>query len=167
MPMFHNIKTKKGAPIPFVLEVARYEEDAPVPGQFPVKELEYVDRCLLHAVALKPSVVKKLLTASVAYSNDFLDEVGEKRIDFKGDYRNVLKHIKPRNLIIPELSTCSRRSKWYNVPTFQMELSCEWEIEHGMEWVVRGDDVAFVGGCQFGDPFQRYEKLYNFVHPQK
>ena len=61
----------------------------------------------------------------------------------------------------------SRRSKWYNVPTFQMELSCEWEIEHGMEWVVRGDDVAFVGGCQFGDPFQRYEKLYNFVHPQK
>lgn len=52
--------------------------------------------------------------------------------------REILKYITPNAMYVeaPEK----------NIPAFTIECECVWEPEHGLEWIVRGDRVLYVGG---------------------
>jgi hypothetical protein len=99
--------------------------------------LEYVKTCAEYFNSFDDKLIDDLCRASIRYCNDFLSEVGEPEIHFQS-IRDVLKIISPNFLVIPFPNDT-------NEPVLHMDLNCEWEIEHGMEWLVRGNEVLYVG----------------------
>ena len=113
-------------------------------------DIEYVTRCAGYLNALSEPVVGELCRASIRYCNDFLNAVGEKEREFEDD-RDVLGLIYPAALIVPNPENGDE-------PVIHLELNCVWEEEHGMEWVVRGDKVLYVGGFNDEDPRGDYSE---------
>jgi hypothetical protein len=61
--------------------------------------------------------------------------VGEEVSRFARE-RDVLLSIEPNTLVIDDGLT---------QPVIHLELNCDWEEEHGMEWIVRDGQVVYVG----------------------
>lgn len=99
--------------------------------------LEYVAKCAHYLNSLNPAVIDSLCLASIRYCNDFLSAVGEERRVFVNP-RAILGIIYPSVLLVPAPAGSGEA-------VVHLELNCEWEEEHGMEWIVRGDEVVYVG----------------------
>jgi hypothetical protein len=112
------------------------------------KDIEYVEACVNYMNSIDHKLIDQLCEACIRFCNGFLEEVGEEAIDFK-NIRDVLKIIKPHSLSIPI-------PKNPHTPVIHMELSCEWEQEHGMEWVIRDNKVLYVGMYSSEDPWYDY-----------
>lgn len=41
-------------------------------------------------------------------------------------------------------------------PVLHMEMNCDWEEEHGMEWIVRGDEILYVGQFTGENPMRDF-----------
>lgn len=111
--------------------------------------VEFAQKCAALLNNLSRSVVDHLCRASERYCNDFLYEVGEPLIEFKTN-RAVLDRIEPGALIVPKPNEIA-------TPVVHMELDCDWEEEHGMEWLIRDNTVLYVGGfngCYEYDTFK-------------
>lgn len=101
-------------------------------------DLAYVERCVAYFNGLDAAIVDELCRASIRYCHAFLDAIGEEAPQFASP-RDVLRLVLPGELIIPDERIPER-------PVVHMELDCEWELEHGMEWLIREDEVWYVGG---------------------
>jgi len=110
---------------------------------------EYERACANYLNNLSDTVIDHLCEASIRYCNDFLDAIGEDPKQFENS-RDVLALIYPNSLSIPD-------PKGQAEPVIHMELNCEWEEEHGMEWVVRGDKVLYVGAYNGENPWSDFE----------
>lgn len=110
--------------------------------------LDYVTRCAQYLNVLNETVIEDLCAASIRYCNEFLSEVGEEVKSFPHQ-RDVLSLIYPSVLIVPEPENGDE-------PVVHLELNCEWEEEHGMEWIVRGDKVLYVGAFNGQNPWGDY-----------
>jgi hypothetical protein len=119
--------------------------------------LDYVERCGRFLADLPSSVTEALCNASIRYCHAFQQTIGEELSPLL-DPRDVLRLISPSALIIPNPPPD-------NEPALCMELNCEWETEHGMEWVVRGDNVLYVGAYQGTDPWADFsdEASWNYA----
>lgn len=111
---------------------------------------DYAAACATFANSLPERVIETLCIACIRYCNVFLWEIGEPQKTFKAS-RDVLSFVTPRLLIVP--SPPPDRE-----PVLHMELDCEWEPEHGMEWIVRGSSVLYVGGFDGQDPWAEFTK---------
>ncbi|RXZ79559.1 hypothetical protein EBB07_22725 [Paenibacillaceae bacterium] len=106
---------------------------------------EYANRCAAYLNALSEEVISELCLASIRYCNDFLDGIGEEEQTFEKP-ADVLRLVYPNSLNIPEPQNG-------NEPVIDMELNCDWEIEHGMQWIIRKDKVLYVGAYNGENPW--------------
>ncbi|MDJ0940564.1 MAG: hypothetical protein QNJ00_12465 [Woeseiaceae bacterium] len=113
--------------------------------------LEYASQCVMLLNSLEDSVIDALCEASIRYCNGFLEDIGEPTRRFDTP-RAVLDLINPVLLLVPYL-TDSR------VPVVHLELNCDWEVEHGMEWIVREDRVQYVGAFHGEDPWRDFSVM--------
>jgi len=111
---------------------------------------DYAEKCASYLNNLSAELLEKLWCACIRYCNDFLGMIGEDPVHFVKP-RDVKQKIYPSVLIVP----CSAPDQQ---PVIHMELNCEWEIEHGMEWVVRDDKILYVGGFNGEDPFENFDE---------
>lgn len=120
-------------------------------------ELDYVKTCAEYLNNLPEHTIKSLCDASIRYCNDFLSKVGKASKVFNS-YKDVLPLISPSILIIPD-------PEYGDEPVIWMSLKCDWEVEHGMEWVIRKDEVLYVGGFNGTDPWSEISKenSWNFA----
>lgn len=109
--------------------------------------VEYVIICAQYLNSLDEEMIESLCQACIRYCNDFRSMVGEEPIDFSS-YRDVLKLIYPSTLIVP--------NQKFPEPVARLELNCEWEEEHGMEWIIRGREILYVGGFNGQNPWNSY-----------
>jgi hypothetical protein len=100
---------------------------------------EYMQSCAVALNSLDDRIIDELCKASLRYREDFLYAVGDE-CPIISNPREVLKIIKPLNLSIP----FERR---LDVPVVDLEFDCEWEEEHGMQWLVREGKILFVGAA--------------------
>ncbi len=112
------------------------------------ENIEYSKRCIEYFNSFDDKLIDELCKASIRYCNEFLGYVGEPAIEFIS-IRDVLKIISPNFIKIPEPLNG-------NEPVLHMDLNCEWEPEHGMEWIIRGNDVLYVGQYANEDPWGDY-----------
>ena len=112
--------------------------------------LDYVEKCGVYLNELSEVTVKSVCEASIRYCNDCLKALGYPTKTFS-NYRDVLNLITPATLIIPD-------PEQGDDPVIWMELNCEWELEHGMEWVIRRDGVMYVGSFDGTYPWGEIEK---------
>lgn len=111
----------------------------------------YIVECAeyLNSISFNDSIINRLCEASICYCNDVLDTIGEE-LKYFDDLKDVLLLIDPSLLIIPD----SKR----NEPVVHLELNCEWEEEHGMEWIIREDRVLYVGAYNGENPWAKFTK---------
>ncbi|MDZ8108608.1 MAG: hypothetical protein RM338_23695 [Nostoc sp. DedQUE12a] len=102
------------------------------------KELDaYEKRCIQTFFAWGETLFTKLQQASFRYYQAHLDSIGE-QIEIAS--AEIWNHCQPMNIHF--LS-----SQQDLLSTFiDVELECDWEIEHGMQWLVKNtDELVFVG----------------------
>ena len=118
--------------------------------------LDYAKTCAVYLNSLSDKLIDRLCIASINYCNTFLDDTGQELKRFS-DRRDVLPLITPLALIVPKMLR--------DEPIIHLELNCDWELEHGMEWIVRGDKVLFVSAYEGEDPWGDFTEPneYNFA----
>jgi hypothetical protein len=109
----------------------------------------YVMKCAHSLNNLSEVVIDHLCIASIRYCNDFLAGTGQEPKQFNTS-RDILPLIYPSSLSVPN-------TKDPAIPVIHMELNCEWEEEHGMEWIIRNDKVLYVGAYNGSDPWGEFE----------
>lgn len=111
----------------------------------------YIVECAeyLNSISFNDSIINHLCEASIHYCNDVLDTIGEELKHFD-NLKDVLLLVYPNSLNIPE----PRRS----IPVIHLELNCEWEEEHGMEWIIREDKVLYVGPYNGENPWAEFTR---------
>jgi hypothetical protein len=119
--------------------------------------LIYSKKCAAYLNELPESLLKELCEASIRYCNDFLEAIGEAVMVFE-KAEDVLKHIYPSVLMVPFPDGITD-------PVIHMELNCSWEEEHGMEWVIRGNKVLYVGAFNGENPLGNFspKQRWNFA----
>lgn len=122
---------------------------------FKPDNIEYANQCAMLLTELDDSVVKQLCLASIRYCNASLAAVDEEQYTFDTE-RDVLAMIDPRFLLIDQNETR---------PAIHMELRCDWEEEHGMEWAIRDGKVVYVSSYNGINPFNDFTEKddWNFA----
>lgn len=117
----------------------------------------YIEKCAAYLNSLSDEIIDRLCEASIRYCNDFCDMVGEEPKKFE-NVRDVLKLIQPNGLSIP-------KPKDENTPVIDLELNCDWEEEHGMQWIIRNDEVLYVGAYNGENPWGDFteKKEWNYA----
>ena len=118
--------------------------------------MDYVRRCAEHLDTLPEATLAALCEATIRYCNEFRVLVGEAPLGFESP-RAVLALVDPNTLLIPD----EERAE----PVVHLELNCDWDLEHGLEWIVRGGRVLYVGGFNGGNPWGEYREKasWNFA----
>jgi len=108
----------------------------------------YAQKCADYLNSIPAAVIDDLCAASIRYCNMFRDDIGEPPLTFTCNM-DVLRIVCPSVLIVPVSDDDSD-------PVVHMELNCDWEEEHGMEWIIRGDKVLYVGGFNGQNPLGNF-----------
>jgi hypothetical protein len=112
--------------------------------------IEYAELCIEHLNSLGRDTIERIFEACIRYCNDFLDYTGREKREFEQP-SEILDHMTPTSLSIDEPEDPA-------VPTIHLEMECDWDIEHGVEIIVRKDEVLYVGGFNGGSPWFDYSE---------
>lgn len=105
-------------------------------GESDVPDFVYAETCVKALNQLSDQVVDVLCEASLRYCYDFCDIVGEKPPKLDAP-REILTYIEPNSMIIEKAEDDS--------VVIHLELECSWEEEHGLEWLIKDEQVMYVG----------------------
>lgn len=108
-------------------------------------DIEYAELCITYLNTLSDGLIDDICNASIRYCNEFLDDIGEDIIEFNKP-TDVLPYITPNTICIPKPKNTTE-------PVIDLELNCEWEEEHGMEWIIRNEVVMYVGPYNGINPY--------------
>ncbi len=118
---------------------------------------EYVQRCAEMLVELSGEQKEKLLKATAAYALEYVEEYGWEDPDDEWDFtenspiEDILKYVFPVAITITPPKECVEEDA---PPAIDMELSCVWELEHGLEWMIRDGEVLYVGSYDGVSPWR-------------
>ena len=108
----------------------------------------YAQKCADYLNSIPATVIDHVCAASIRYCNAVRDDIGEPPLTFEC-HRDVLGMVSAAWLDVPVSHDDSD-------PVVHMEMKCEWEEEHGMEWIIRGDKVLYVGEFTGEDPLRDF-----------
>lgn len=108
-------------------------------------DLGYIEKCASSLIELNSEVIDALCQSSLRYRNDCLQLTGERARAFS-DVKEVLSLITPLTLFIP-------RPFKADEPVIHLELKCDWGAAQGLEWLVRGNQVLYVGAFNRENPW--------------
>jgi len=112
-------------------------------GDFVEKSLiDYAEKCVEFFCNMPESLIEKLCEYTIRYCEESRlswEEVGGKMPVPKGvKGKEIFQYISPTMLIIEEPTD-------WNMIGFHVEMECDWEEEHGLEWTVKDGKVRYVG----------------------
>jgi len=110
----------------------------------------FAQKCAEYLNELSDEVINSVCAASIRYCNEFLNAVGEPTKSFENP-TDILSLIYPSVLLVPYPEN-------ENQPVIHLELNCEWEVEHGMEWVIRDNKVLYVGAFNGENPWDDFSE---------
>ncbi|MBG4309999.1 hypothetical protein I5E21_17675 [Pseudomonas aeruginosa] len=108
----------------------------------------YAWRCARALDELDDAVIERLCAASLRYRAARLERLGESAEEV-APARGVLERIEPGELIVPD-------PEQGDEAVIHLSLNCEWDREHGMEWIVRGGEVLYVDPFHGEDPWRDF-----------
>jgi hypothetical protein len=109
-------------------------------------DISYAEKCVSALNNLNDSIIDLLCKYSELYCRDFCEYVGEDCPEINNS-RDVLKYIQPLGLNIDPPRD--------EDVVLDLELNCTWEEEHGMQWVIKGNKILYVGSY---DGISAYEE---------
>lgn len=117
--------------------------------------LEYAEKCIKHVNSLKPETIAFLIERLNKYYNFMLDAWSEiddsivENIKTKMSNMNrvsdILQHVKPTTFVV----TTPKGSE----TAYSLECECVWESEHGVDIIIKGNQLLYVGPVQCLGPW--------------
>jgi len=118
--------------------------------------IEFAQRCADFLNSMSNKLIQELCEASIRYCNYHLEWIGQTRREFTKS-TDVLQTICPNVLIVPFLPASAD-------PVIHVESNCDWEEEHGLEWIVRNKDVLYIGPWNGLDPMGGFSEKVFYNH---
>lgn len=121
-------------------------------------DFEYAQKCVDALNGMADKTLAELCKYSVLYCNTFCEEVGEEAPAIEA-HRDILKYVRPTLLMVDE-------QKDQDI-VIHLECNCDWEPEHGLEWLIKGDTVLYVGANMGISPYsdeKHFQKPWNYVY---
>ena len=122
--------------------------------------VEYADTCISHLNKMTDDMRGSLLEKITRYCKFIIDEC-DLDINYYQDvfglclkeasnsinYSAILKHVKPSEIVIekPEQP----------IPAYSIYCNCDWEPEHGLEIIIKGDNILYVSETAVLGPWRR------------
>lgn len=126
-------------------------------------DLDYANLCAEALNNMDEETIDNLCRYSINYCIDFCNDVGNEKAPEFNLIRDVLDYISPSVLIID-------KPKEKNNIVIHLELNCDWEIEHGLEWTIKNGEILYVGAFESEDGWSElsyYKELnWNYVFNQ-
>ena len=137
--------------------------------------IHYIERCVEHLDNLSDELLDKLRGYLFKYAMDYqkyFDMTNESDVKkagkiYGGGPTNILSCVKLQNVLISGGATGVEVTD-ATVPTFSLECRCLWDFEHGLEIVISGNEIKYVGqfdniGLWKSDDY--YKKVFgNYVY---
>lgn len=121
-------------------------------------DFAYAQRCAESLNNMPEKLIDELCKCSTRYCEEFCDDVGENPPEIKTS-RDILKYIYPTTLVVDEQRDGDI--------VLHLECNCEWEPEHGLEWLVKGDRVLYVGAYSGESAYcdeEQLQKPWNYAY---
>lgn len=137
--------------------------------------VHYIERCVAHLDNLSDELLDKLRGYLFKYAMDYQkyfdmnneSDVKKSKKIYGGGPTNILSCIRLQNILISGAAKGSEVNE-STIPTFSLECACDWEYEHGLEIVISGNEIKYVGqfdnvGLWKSDDY--YKKVFgNYVY---
>lgn len=109
--------------------------------------IEYAQKCAKYLVEMNDVIIDKLCEFSIRYCESMREYFDEMEVSIPEHIhgREILKYISPSELIIETPKN--------DEIAFHIELNCDWEQEHGLEWSIRNNQVLYVGSYTDENPW--------------
>ena len=121
-------------------------------------DIPYAEQCVAALNSLCETTIDLLCKYSEKYCRDFCESVGEECPEINTP-RDILQYIYPLALIVDKPQDSD--------VVVHLELNCEWEPEHGMEWIIKGKEILYVGSFNGESAYEErsyYEMCGNYVY---
>lgn len=125
--------------------------------------IEYAEKCAEHFSSLSGELLETICRGAKAYCLDFMEEVGG---DVYGEMKisvttetpalDMLKCFAPTVFIVPKPEDENRTG-------YQVECSCDWEIEHGMEIDILDNKVVYLSSFNGYSPWDYEDDISNYI----
>ncbi len=127
--------------------------------------IEYAQKCAEHFNSLSSELVETICRGAKAYCLDFMELAGGEwdeeltiPVNSETPALEMLKCFKPTVFIVEKPSD-------ENITGYQLECSCDWEIEHGMEIDILDDKVVYLSSFNGYSPWLEYdENNWNYIN---
>lgn len=127
--------------------------------------IEYAEKCAEHFNSLSSELVENICRGAKAYCLDFMELAGGDwdeeltiLVNSETPVLDMLKCFRPQMLII-------KKSDDENRIGYQLECSCDWEIEHGMEIDILDNKVVYLSSFNDYSPWREYNKSkWNYIN---
>ncbi|WPP40308.1 hypothetical protein SK066_17080 [Paenibacillus hunanensis] len=153
--LLKNITEEQGC-LSAVFDSTLFKKPIPVHGIESQVPLAYMERCAQAFNALSPAVLQQLYQCSYDYYIDCCEWSDEVLPTIERP-EDILQHLSPLSMQVPAFPA------EYNAetaePIMHLHMDCDWEFEHGMGWLIRGEDILYVSSCD-GLPEWKDEEYY-------
>ncbi len=128
--------------------------------------LDYVQQCVNEFNSLNNELIETICRGAKAYCLDFLEEAGgdvygkmEISVTPETPPLEMLKCFRPQVLIV-------KKPKDENSIGYQLECSCDWDIEHGMEIDILDNKVVYLSSFHGYSPWREYNtnNKFNYIN---
>ena len=97
-------------------------------------EIVYVEKCIEYINNLPQSLLNKISERAYKYYDFIRNECGDVD-DILPE--KIMEHVYPLNIFVEKPEA--------DIPAFDIECGCDWEEEHGMEIIIKGDELLYIG----------------------
>ncbi|MDE7364089.1 MAG: hypothetical protein K2N27_04265 [Ruminococcus sp.] len=128
-------------------------------------DIEYAQKCVEHFNNMTDKMLDTICRGAKAYCLDFMELAGGDwdeeltiPVNFETPATDMLKCFKPTVFIVEKPADESKIG-------YQLECSCDWEIEHGMEIDILDDKVVYLSSFNGYSPWRKYDDNdWNYIN---
>jgi hypothetical protein len=125
-------------------------------------DLAYAEKCVDAMNALSSETIENLCNYSIRYC-EWIRENSEDVYEDEDEIIIIPENIKSRDILefIKPLVLIINKPLDDSIAAFSMEFNCDWESEHGMEWVLKGEKILYVGSFEGISPWGEDQSFYD------
>lgn len=118
--------------------------------------VDYAELCAMHLSKLSDSMIDRICESVIRYCH-FVEEASGEVLTEYVNPRDVFDQVVPGYMLVCEAPDDGQ-------PIVHIEAECEWKSEHGLELLIRGDELCYVGEFQGCYPVGDYSSTEERGH---
>ena len=127
------------------------------------KDIEYAERCIAHFESMPKAMRKELCNALIRYCEKYREFAIQEDFYFEipeiQQLEEIFEYVSFSTIHVEDVQDTS-------IIAYSVDGSCDWEVEHGLQIVVRDDEILYVGnyeGVSIWDEKDNYIDEWNFA----